>query len=383
MVTNRRVVYCVQKGWVLAVNPQGEARGELTVDFMRLHETTDQHVREIVIDKPATLLRQKERSANCVANCGEGGQTSPNDDHFETMKHPFYASCFALFSIALCQPLFAQLPSLGESEEDDLLMREQTRNPEPNPSARFEWMVGGAVLNTPTYSGASDRVWKLRPLWSVRYGRFTVTGPRANIGRTFADESASSAGVNAALFQTDRFRASIGFRVDGGRKSGVDPILRGLPDVERRALYSLNLGYKLTEQWSASASFASDLRSAETGSTFRLGVGHTKRLGERWIWANGAAITYADHHYMEKFHGVAVPPPGSTLTKFDPSAGLRDVGLSSTVRYQLDRNWVAFGSASVGRLVGDAAKSPLTTTKNQSTLMLGVAYNGSSWPFSR
>lgn len=299
------------------------------------------------------------------------------------MKRYFYSGCFALLAMASTPSLHAQLPALGELDDDDLLMREKPREVEQATSRRFEWMIGAAALNTPTYAGASDRIWKMRPLWSVRYGRFTVTGPRANIGRTFADESASSAGVNASLFETDRLRASIGFRVDGGRKSGVDPILRGLPDVERRALYSLNLSYKLSEQWAANASFASDLRSAETGSTFRLGVNHSKRFAERWIWANGAAITYADRHYMEKFHGVATPPAGSTLSSFDPSAGLRDVGMNSTLRYQLDRNWVAFGSASIARLVGDAAKSPLTTTKHQSTLMLGIAYNGVNWPLAR
>jgi MipA family protein len=245
----------------------------------------------------------------------------------------------------------------------------------------FEWMLGAAAINKPAYVGADSRIWEARPLWSVRYKRLTFSGPRASVGRTFADDSATAAGASYALFQRDRFRFNIGFRLDGGRKASDDPKLSGLPDIKRRGIYSLNSQYKLTDALTASASFASDVRSTETGSTFSLGLGYSKRVAPRWMWSTNLNATFADHHYMQVYHGVSTVPRGSTLTLFEPGGGIRDVGVSTTLRYQFDRRWVGFASVSSFRLLDDAAKSPLTNAKQQTSFLFGVAYNGSGVPF--
>ncbi len=262
--------------------------------------------------------------------------------------------------------------------DDPAAKRVQVARAEDASPTRIEWLLGAALLNTPAYVGSDRRVWKPRPLWSVRYGRFALTGPRAGVGRSFAEDSPSVAGASAALYETDRVKLALGLRLDSGRKSGDDPLLAGLPDLNRRALYSLNTRYVANDNWSLNASVSGDVRSTETGMTFSTGVAHRTRLAPRWLWSSSINATLADRHYLSRFHGVASVPPGSTLTVFEPRAGLRDIGVNTTVRYQFNRSWVGFGALGSTRLLGDAARSPLTTIKQQSSLMIGFAYNHGS-----
>lgn len=286
--------------------------------------------------------------------------------------------------IAICITAFAFLPMRAvNATEARATPTEQAAGPAANASDAssndFGWMLGTALINKPVYAGSNAREWEVRPLWSVQYKRLTLTGPRGSIGRTFANDDGGNVGARFSLFEYDRFRFNVGFRLDSGRKSGDDPLLRGLPDIKQRAIYSLNGSYRLSDQWSTFASFSSDLRSSETGSMFGLGVNHTMRVAPRWMWSNAAVVNIADNHFMQRYHGVDLVPPGSTLTVFQPSSGVRDVSGSSTLRYQIGRHWVAFGSVGIGRLLGDAAQSPLTTSKQQTTFLLGVSYNGGSW----
>jgi outer membrane protein len=249
---------------------------------------------------------------------------------------------------------------------------------ESTPS-NFSWLLGPALLNTPAYSGAGTRKWKGRILASVRWGRFSFNGPRAGIARSFSDGGSEVAGASASLIERPTFKLNLGLRLDSGRKSGDDPALAGLPNIKRRATYTLGGTLNLTEYWSASATVSSDVKSTETGTVFSLGTGTSRRIAPNWIIGLNSSVSYADNHFMQIYYGVPQNlPPGSTLRPYSPGAGLRDIGVSASIRHQLGRHWVGFGQVGVGYLIGPAADSPLTQQRRQVSYMMGVAYNSNA-----
>ena len=65
------------------------------------------------------------------------------------------------------------------------------------------------------------------------------------------------------------------------------------------------------------------------------------------------------------------------LPAFDPGGGVRSVGLTVGYLRQLDRNWGIAAYARYDRLVGDAAKSPVTRafgSRNQPSAGLALSY---------
>ncbi len=62
---------------------------------------------------------------------------------------------------------------------------------------------------------------------------------------------------------------------------------------------------------------------------------------------------------------------------FEPSAGFKDVGITLNAQYEMAEDWFVTGLFSVGRLVGDAADSPIVMSpggsENQVMIMLGLS----------
>lgn len=61
------------------------------------------------------------------------------------------------------------------------------------------------------------------------------------------------------------------------------------------------------------------------------------------------------------------------LPVFNPDAGLLDVNLSVNALHEFNDNWSIFGIGRVGRLVGDAADSPITDEGSETSVFVGGA----------
>jgi outer membrane scaffolding protein for murein synthesis (MipA/OmpV family) len=64
----------------------------------------------------------------------------------------------------------------------------------------------------------------------------------------------------------------------------------------------------------------------------------------------------------------------SAYAPYHPQAGLRNVGLGAIWREELSDRWTGFVSASVGRLLGPAADSPLTRKLTGGGVQAGIAW---------
>ncbi len=78
---------------------------------------------------------------------------------------------------------------------------------------------------------------------------------------------------------------------------------------------------------------------------------------------------------MRSYYGVT---PAESLASgypvFTPSAGVRDVSIGTGFRTEINPRWVALWGGSMGKLLGPAAKSPLTTATKQWGLNAGIAW---------
>nr|WP_316641435.1 MipA/OmpV family protein [uncultured Roseateles sp.] len=88
-----------------------------------------------------------------------------------------------------------------------------------------------------------------------------------------------------------------------------------------------------------------------------------------------AALSFGDGRYQQAYYGVTPEQAARTAFKaYSPGAGFHGMDLSVSARYALNEHWGAMGSVGYHRLLGDAAKSPLTERKGTPTLFLGVGY---------
>ncbi|AST27815.1 MipA/OmpV family protein [Ralstonia pseudosolanacearum] len=95
----------------------------------------------------------------------------------------------------------------------------------------------------------------------------------------------------------------------------------------------------------------------------------------RWLFSLGAGLSWVNRQYMGTFFGVdADQSARSGLPAFAARAGVRDRHLNAIVTCKLDDRWTASGSVTLARLRGDAADSPITQRRQQTTAMASVTY---------
>ena len=75
---------------------------------------------------------------------------------------------------------------------------------EPVAGDGLTYALGLAVIDAPTYAGGAGRELKLRPLWSVRYGRFRLSGARSS-GLLGSPATEKHSGASADLIDNDRW----------------------------------------------------------------------------------------------------------------------------------------------------------------------------------
>ena len=245
---------------------------------------------------------------------------------------------------------------------------------DPVAGGGLTYALGLAVIDAPTYAGGAGRELKLRPLWSVRYGRFRLSGARSS-GLLGAATAERGSGASADLVETDRWSLGLGLRFDNGRQPGDDPALAGLPEIRQTLRGRLNGGLNLGGGFSTSLSYSADLLGRDGGG--QLGWG----LGYRWApWPQasaslGVGATWADRQHMQTHFGIAPEVALRTgRTAHVAGGGLLDVHAGATLQVPLRGRWTLVGGLALAQLQGDAAASPLTRRAFGATASVALAW---------
>jgi outer membrane scaffolding protein for murein synthesis (MipA/OmpV family) len=235
-------------------------------------------------------------------------------------------------------------------------------------------VVGANLQFAPEYAGADRQELKLRPLWALQYGRVRISTSGASSVLGFGAD-APGPGASADLIKKDRFKLSLALRLDHGRRSSDSPDLAGLPDIRQTLRGRLGASYALDAHWTTAASISQDLLGRGGGAVGALDLGYKDRLTDSTHWSAGAGIAFGNARYMQSYFGVAdgaLRPPG--LPSFAPGAGLRDVHTGLGLMTAITPSWVAFGGVGYSTLLGGAASSPLTKSRNSWSASIGMAW---------
>jgi outer membrane scaffolding protein for murein synthesis (MipA/OmpV family) len=111
------------------------------------------------------------------------------------------------------------------------------------------------------------------------------------------------------------------------------------------------------------------------GALLQLTVAMPLPLSEAVTLSPSMGTTWADHKYMQAYFGVSPSQSAaSTYRRFDAGAGLKSLDMGLELNWRLDKRWALNSAAGLRRLQGDAASSPITETRNQSSFMIGANY---------
>lgn len=254
----------------------------------------------------------------------------------------------------------------------------QLRMPPPSvdsPASGFTWSLGASVVNGPRYAGSAERSTGVRPVLGLEVGRFTFSTGGGGSLLDF-DIDARDSGLTARLFQFENFRLSGGLRLDGGRKGEDDPILRGLPDVERTLRGRLSAIYDFNKHASVRSTLSQDLLDKQGGATLQTSARYEFLISPRTEIGLAVGFTLADGTYMRSYMGVPNSAAGNTtaLPAYRPGAGMHSTHLGLEVKTLVSDRWVLFGGVGYQQLRGDARRSPLAVKPDSYNVSIGLAY---------
>ena len=227
--------------------------------------------------------------------------------------------------------------------------------------------VGGGLVYLPTFEG-SDRY---------------TTNPLPFVHATWNDRISIGTNGLSAYWRHDRLRYGAALTYGGGRKdtkgNGVsemgDDRLRGLGIIKPA------LGIKAFATYDAGPVMLSGALTKFTGNQndgvlMNLGASKRFKLNERWSLTPHAGATWANQSYTQTFYGVTpTQAANSSFAAYSAGSGFKDVSAGINATYQIDdHHWFVSTSLAAKRLVGDAAKSPISISDSQTTLMMIFGY---------
>ncbi len=235
----------------------------------------------------------------------------------------------------------------------------------------FEGALGLVVDYGPTFQGSSDFGVKPQIGGFMRYKRFTLNGGG---GFTTRGKTEVERGLAAELVEGSNWRASVSLRGDSGRKDSVSPQLAGMGSIRPTVRARLGWRWQMAPGVALSTGTRLDLLGRVGGAVMdaalvrEWSLSSTSRLSVSW------GLTAGSRSYMQAWHGVSeAQSTTSGYPVYRAGAGLRDTRVGATYRKDLfDGDWAVFVSGSVGRLLGPAAQSPITTQPNGWGLSSGV-----------
>lgn len=229
-------------------------------------------------------------------------------------------------------------------------------------ASKFEGVYGLTLGYRPEYSGASNQIVKLTPGLFIRYGRFTLSNVSGFVTRR-ADDVVRGLGVD--LLRSDQVRVSLAMRFDAGRSESTSTALKGQGDIKPTVRARAAATWKLDESWRLGAAWSVDAFGRGGGNFGDVGVGWERALAPHSTLSLGTSLSLAGDRYMQTYYGVnARQAANSGRAEYTPDAGLRDLSVYANLRHDLSPDWTVLAGASATHLLGSAAASPLTASRN-------------------
>lgn len=154
-----------------------------------------------------------------------------------------------------------------------------------------------------------------------------------------------------------------------------DPHLRGLDDIGTRLGKGLFANYAPWEFLTLQSSLL--YGSGRSGDGLKAEAGATvgARLGASAVLGVSLGATWANRAHREGYYGItARESVASGLPEWSVGAGWQDVNLAVSGVWTLNDRWSLSGQVLTAHLLGDAARSPVTESRNPTNVSLTLWY---------
>jgi outer membrane protein len=218
--------------------------------------------------------------------------------------------------------------------------------------------LGGGLALVPRYPGSDRHETRFFPIISLSFGRVFVGGDPGG---------GEGGGVGMRLFGAKNWTFGAALSADFGkaREESDDPRLQGLGDIDGTVRATLFAAYQY--RWLAlRAGVSPDIGGENQGTLARFDLFARYAAAERLIFSAGPGLTWASGQYARTFFAIdAEQSARSGLPQYEAARGLNNVRFSVGATYLISKDWTAGARAARGKLVGDAADSPVTADRWQ------------------
>lgn len=240
-----------------------------------------------------------------------------------------------------------------------------------------EFVIGTSFSAGPSYSGASDTTYAVRPAARLTWRGYSISTQsvaRAS-ARVESTRGGERTGISGPLNVRNRFAYGFGASINRGRDVTSEGTTIGLKSLPSTIYGRLRLRYTIDDRTTISATLLADILNRQQNMELPISIGRRYTLSDRMIFGLDAAVNFVNRRSMDNDYGIN-PEQSAASGKpvYRPGAGLREVAVSATLVHEPDRHWIWMTQFSLVRLLGDAAASPLVRQKLQPSLMIGLAY---------
>ena len=235
----------------------------------------------------------------------------------------------------------------------------------PSVSGNWTVMVGVGGEYRPNFEGAKSSKLSPIPIFTIR---------RAGSVDPFRAPRDSA---SIALIDFGELRAGPAAKFVPGRKSVNYTELNGLGDVNA-AVEVGGFAEFYPVDWFRIRSEVRQGLGGHHGAVADFSADFIVPVIQRLTVSAGPRFTWESTQSTSPYFGVnALQAAASGLPIFDAKGGAHSAGFGTQVKYRVTPQWEVHSYIEYERLLGDAAKSPLVTTRgsvNQTTVGVGASY---------
>lgn len=220
--------------------------------------------------------------------------------------------------------------------------------------------AGFITLNAPRYQGSDEQKVSVVPGIFLQASNGLFADPFNGVGYVFEPAGSLVYGVRV--------------NIETGRS--IEAALPGFDKIKSRLNPGVFANYVVNEQLTLKSALRMGLGDAGDGSLLNLGATY-KLYNANFVSVNlNASVKYGNSGYMQAYFGVSpTQSAASGLAAYQPAAGLAVAQVGLTAGVPISREIYIFSSASVQRLMGDAANSPIVRKKTQPAAFVGAVYS--------
>lgn len=231
----------------------------------------------------------------------------------------------------------------------------------------FRLGIGGAVGFRPKYEG-SDEYEAIG--FPIIFPKFGDSSEPSRVKFRGLDD------VRYAVIRYNGFEAGPLGGYNFGRDQDDANLLRGLGDVDGGVVLGGFVGVRLWEIL-FDASYHHQVSGDDTGYQIRFGAEVEEYVAPGVKLVGRVGTTLASDDYMDAYFSITPAQSAASfagLPVYNASSGIKDVHLALGAKIDLDDRWALRIGGKYSRLVGDAADSPITQSKDQFSGSIGVTY---------